>query len=135
MPLMEWTQDLSVDISSIDNQHKKLISLINQLHEARLQGRGKEMVGETLTALIDYTRTHFSFEEKLFDTHGYPASASHKEEHLKLIDQVLDYKNDFAKGDLTLSTDLMIFLKDWLRNHILGVDKKYTEFLKSKGVE
>ena len=76
MPLMEWTDKLSVGVPSIDAQHKKLVSMANTLYDAMKAGHGKEILDETLAGLINYTVTHFKYEEKLFAQTGYPASRS-----------------------------------------------------------
>ncbi|MEK6737452.1 MAG: bacteriohemerythrin, partial [Planctomycetota bacterium] len=71
MALMTWNNGLSVNIKEIDVQHKKLIELINQLHGAMGEGKGKEVSGKILSDLIYYTVSHFTYEEKLFKQYGY----------------------------------------------------------------
>ena len=92
-------------------------------------------MADILGSLVSYTKAHFSTEEQLLQLHGYPDLAAHKVQHKKFTDQVSDFQRQFSEGTLTLSIDVMNFLKDWLKNHILGTDKKYTSFLHGRGVQ
>ena len=133
-PFMAWQDSWQVGVQVIDAQHKKLVSLLNDLYEAMKTGRGSALLGETLNDLVSYTRSHFAAEEQLMQMHGYPDFASHKREHEKLTTQVLDFQHQFSEGTATLSIEIMQFLSSWLQNHILGTDKKYAPFLNAKGV-
>jgi len=133
-PLLRWSETLSVGIDSIDDQHKKLVGMINELHRQMHAGSAKEAVAKTLDELINYTGSHFQYEEKLFAKHDYPEQTRHKEMHGKLVGQVLDFQAQFKKGAKDVDIDLMEFLKDWLINHIKKTDQKYSSFLLSKGV-
>lgn len=135
MALISWNENYSVKIKDIDDQHKKLVDLINELHEAMKSGRGKEVIGKTLSELVKYTSHHFSFEEKLFTQHNYPEARTHTKTHQDLIDQLNEFISKYESGQSTLSIELMNFLRDWLTNHIMGTDKKYTAFLNSKGIK
>jgi len=136
MPLIEWTVQLSVGIDSIDEQHKKLINMINALNEAMLTGSSNELLGKIFTGLAAYTQKHFAYEENMFAEYGYTNSQEHKRQHSELIAQVVELKEKFMENPQgTISADLMLFLKRWLTNHIMRTDKEYTEFLLSKGVK
>ena len=134
MPLLIWNENYSVKISQIDTQHKKLVKLINELHDSMKAGKSKEVLGKILDELISYTGYHFKTEEDLFEKYGYPEKGTHKRQHGDLVDQVLKFKTNFESGVSVVSIDLMNFLRDWLTQHIAGSDKKYTAFLNSKGV-
>lgn len=134
MALITWNDNLSVKIDEIDNQHKKLIDLINQLHEAMKQGKAKDATGKIISGLVDYTMTHFDTEEKYFIKYSYPETESHKQEHLNFVRKVSDFKKDFESGKAMLSLQLTSFLKKWLVNHIKGTDQKYSNFLNEKGL-
>lgn len=135
MPIMSWTDTYSVGVAEIDLQHKKLIDLINALHDAMTKGQAKSVLGKILGDLISYCANHFSAEEKLFDQHGYPDAAEHKEKHQKMTSKVLALQQQFEQGKATITLDVMDFLQQWLDKHILGTDKKYGPFLNSKGVK
>lgn len=135
MALIEWTADLSVGIDSVDEQHKKLVNMINALNDAMLTNSSDELLGKIFTGLAAYTQKHFAYEENMFAEFGYADSEEHKRQHNELIAQVVELKEKFiANPQGTMSTDLMLFLKRWLTNHIMRTDKEYAEFLISKGV-
>ncbi len=133
-PIMRWSDSLSVGIDSIDGQHKVLIDLINTLFREMNSGNGKQAISSALSKLIEYTGSHFAFEEDLFEKHNYEGNDAHKEIHKKLVAQVVDFQTQFESGKKDISLELMEFLKDWLIEHIKGTDKKYSSFLQSKGV-
>ncbi|OHD60500.1 MAG: hemerythrin [Spirochaetes bacterium GWF1_49_6] len=133
MGFMVWSDALSVNISEIDHQHQHLIDLINILHDAMKQGRGKEVLSVTLDELARYAVEHFAAEEKLMQKYGYPEFSAHKAEHESFIKKVTDFQNGFIAGKLLLSIEILTFLRDWTINHIAETDKKYVPFLSSKG--
>ena len=134
MPLIQWNNELSVGINSIDEQHKILVNMINALNEAMISGQTKQILAEILSGLTAYTINHFGYEEDLFAQYGYAQSQAHINEHHALVEQVKNLQNKVDNGDFMISVEVMVFLKDWLINHILKTDKAYAEFLKGKGV-
>lgn len=134
MALLDWNDSYSVKVRQFDNEHKKLIELINQLHDAMKVGKGKEVMGEVLNSLIAYTRTHFAAEEAMMKLHGYPGYEQHKMEHNLLVMQVLEVREDYRKGNAPVSQAVMGFLKEWLVRHIQAEDRKYGPFLNGKGI-
>jgi hemerythrin len=134
MDFIKWKAEYSVNVEVIDDQHKKLIGLINQMADAMSIGRGRDVLGTVLTELVDYTVYHFKTEERLFQQYGYPEYKKHKKIHAALTAKTRELKESFDGGNRQLSVDVMLFLSNWLNNHILEVDKKYGPFLNSKGV-
>ena len=134
MALINWNDSFSVNVSKIDQQHKKLVTMINELSDAMKQGKGKDVLGQIVNDLIGYTATHFKTEESYFDQFGYPETDRHKQEHAAFVERVSDFKEGFEKGRLALSVEVMNFLSDWLQNHIKGTDKKYSQFFNEKGL-
>jgi hemerythrin len=134
MALIAWNDTYSVKVKEMDEQHKKLIDMINQLHDAMKVGKGKEVVGKVLTSLTDYTRRHFTSEENLMKIHGYPGYEDQKKAHDQLVGQVVDMQNKFSEGGVQ-SQQVVTFLKDWLIRHIQGMDQKYGAHLNGKGVK
>jgi hemerythrin len=128
MALLTWSDKFSVQVKQFDDEHKKLIDIVNRLHDAMKIGKGKDVLGEVLNALISYTRNHFAAEEKQMKAKNYPAYEEHKKEHNQLVMQVLDVQKQMQEGVL-LSQTVMTFLKNWLETHIIGTDKKYGPFL------
>lgn len=130
--LMPWGRRLALGIPEVDKQHRELVSMVNELHRAMRMKMGTQEAGAILTRLADYTVYHFEYEEKLFDTHGYPETLNHKKIHKDLVAKVLAFTREFEQGRAALSMDLMKFLTDWLKNHIMKTDKAYAPFLKDK---
>jgi hemerythrin len=133
MALITWSDKFSVQVKQLDEQHKKLIEILNRLHDAMKVGKGKEILEEVLGSLIIYTRKHFAAEEELMKVNNYPGYAVHKQEHNQLVVQVLDVQKQTQAG-VVLSQQVMSFLKNWLETHIQGTDKKYGPFLNEKGL-
>lgn len=132
---MQWNEKMSVGVSMFDTEHKKLIDLVNELHDGIQAGKAPDSLAKVLAGLITYTATHFKHEEEFFAKTGYPASADHKKEHNDLTKQVLDIQAKVAAGATgMLSLEVLAFLKKWLINHIQGSDKKYGPHLNAKGI-
>lgn len=118
MAYLTWSDDLAVGNTFIDNDHKKLIEMVNRLHQLMSEGKGKDVMHKVLHNLISYTQEHFRREEDLMRNIRYPGFFEHKEEHEKLVAQVLDLQHKFESGTATLSIQVLHFLRDWLVNHI-----------------
>lgn len=134
MALITWDDSIKTGLWTVDTQHERWVGFINQLHEAMLAGKGKEIVGQTLTAMVDYTRTHFADEESLMFAHGYAKYAEHKAQHDACISKVLDLQRRAEGNEFGISRKVLNYLKDWLVFHIKGADQDFVPFLKSKGV-
>ena len=135
MALINWNPSYSVKIGEIDSQHQKLITMINELNDAMLKGKAKDILSPLIDGLIAYTQVHFSKEEMLFDKYKYPDAPAHKEEHAAFVKKVTEFREGFKKGAMNLTINIMDFLSDWLTKHICGTDKKYSDFLNSQGVK
>ena len=135
MAIMKWDESMSVGVAEFDRQHGVLIDLINQLSDAMSIGKGKDVLGGILVKLSRYTRHHFSAEEELFERYAYPEAQSHIQAHINLTRKVYELKNAFDSGKKILSLETMNFLKDWLNNHIMIVDKQYGPYFNSKGIK
>jgi len=132
--LVEWSDSLSVGIDEIDAQHRVLVNLVNEMHEAIEQGRGSEAVGVVLTRLGEYTRIHFAVEESLMRLLGYPDLERHKEEHAELMTRLQELRQRFESGSSALDGDLMSLLKVWLTRHIMESDQQYAQFFVESGL-
>jgi hemerythrin len=134
MALITWNDTLSVNIKEIDDQHKCLIELVNKLHDSMKAGKGNTIIGPILSDLLSYTSFHFSTEEKYFKQYAYPEYLRHKMQHDELTQKTKALDASHKEGKLTITIEVMAFLKDWLSTHILESDKKYSAFLCSKGL-
>lgn len=133
MSLMQWNDQMSTGIDRFDREHKKLIDLLNSLYDAMKAGKGKDVSGTILQELIAYTVTHFANEEKAFAEAGYEEAQRHHDIHEKMKAKVMSFKSDLESGKVSV-IDLLNFLTDWLKKHIMETDKKYGPHLTAKGV-
>ena len=135
MPLLTWTEKLSVGVVTLDDDHKRLVALVNELFNSMQAGHGREVVGRILDGLVQYTKMHFAREESFFARTGYPAAATHKQEHDALTRQVMEVQQKYAAGaTAALSLEVLQFLKNWLVRHIQGTDQKYRPHLNANGI-
>lgn len=134
MSYINWDDKLITGIRLIDEQHKTLVKMINDLHDAMMIGKGKQVVSKVIQDLVDYTVSHFSTEEKFMIKYNYPWMLPHRSEHKKFVDKVSDFQKGYNEGKMSLSIEIMNFLKDWLVNHIQNTDKKLGPFLKEQGL-
>lgn len=135
MSLFAWNEKYSVGYAEIDEQHKQLFKMADDLHAAMVEGRGKESLSGLFSRLVTYTRHHFSTEERIMRENAYPGYVQHHMEHEKLTRQVLDLQRNVATGRATVTTEVMQFLADWLRNHIQISDQKVSVFIKKRKAE
>ncbi len=124
--LIEWTDEFSI-CEPIDSQHKKIIDLINKLYDAFVNAKAKEVVSEIISELIAYADYHFRTEEQMFEKYNYSLKHEHIREHDYLRTKVNEFVRRYDQGDDFLMYDLMNFMRDWLRDHILLTDKKYVD--------
>lgn len=135
MTYIDWTDNLNTGITLIDEQHRKLIGIINDLHTAMKAGQSKNILDEILSRLLEYTKYHFSAEEKLMDQYSYPEGVAHKKKHSDMAADVAVMIKKNETGGPANSVMVLTFLKEWLTNHILKTDKAFGAFLQSKGVK
>lgn len=133
--LVQWSDELSVGIEEIDNQHKILVDLLNDLHRAIVEHHGSEAAHRILAELLEYTRIHFAVEESLMRIMGYPDYEEHKHHHELLLNEVRLLGRKLAEGKKSVNFELLHFLKMWLTKHIMEEDMQYTPFFLSKGVQ
>lgn len=129
MAYVDWDESMRVDAGEIDEQHRQLVGMINRLHEAMVEGQGTALLGGIIAGLIDYTRIHFTAEERYFDATGYPDSVAHKAQHAEFVTKVDEFKSGFDEGRVMLSLDVMDFLSEWLVGHIKVSDRAYAPYL------
>ncbi|MER2624734.1 MAG: bacteriohemerythrin [Accumulibacter sp.] len=132
-PLMEWSSALAVGHAEIDRQHQVLIDIANRLNAAMQLGAGRAACGSILEELVNYTVNHFGFEQKLMEKHRYPDREAHLGAHRKLVDEISRFKRQYDAGG-TISVELMGFIRDWLVNHFLKVDRALARDLASRGL-
>jgi len=130
---LTWNDRYSVGVAAMDEDHKRLINLINQLQTAALYHTSDAYEQEAFDALIDYTKTHFQREEEMLEKHGYPDLEAHKKQHQAMIDKVSNLVSEYQQNaDVTIDNTIS-YLKIWLIKHINGTDKEYSGFLNERG--
>lgn len=135
MALITWNETYSVGVKELDTHHQKLVTIINELHDAMRVGKSKEVLTPILQRLAEYTVFHFASEEKYMNNFNYPGYQAHKSEHDRFVAKVTQFQSDLASGKVLFSMELMTFLKDWLIKHIQGMDQQYTTCLNQNGVK
>lgn len=133
MALIEWEDKLSVNVELFDEQHMRLVDMINSLYDGVKTGEANDSE-MAIKQLNEYTIVHFGSEEALFQRHGYTDFDKHKEEHDAFIKYVSELTGRLNSGDNVKTGEMIMFLMDWLYKHILITDRKYSLFLNRKGV-
>ncbi|AEB59831.1 MULTISPECIES: bacteriohemerythrin [Ectopseudomonas] len=125
MAYLEWSDDLDTGIRVIDDQHRRIVAMINQLDDAQRTG-SKAKVATVIDELIDYTVSHFAFEEAMLEEAGYVFTKAHKRVHALFIKRVEDYRQRFTSGE-DIADELKGLLGRWLFSHIRSDDRNYVE--------
>ncbi|RLA46387.1 MAG: bacteriohemerythrin [Gammaproteobacteria bacterium] len=122
-----WTEDLNTNIKAIDEQHKRIVDYINQLHDMVEAGETDQgNIARLLRQLVEYTVSHFSFEESLMENAGYTSIVPHKRIHQHFVDGVSRLSDRHNNGE-DVAKELLRTLKNWLVNHIKVEDAKYVD--------
>ncbi|MCK9207256.1 MAG: bacteriohemerythrin [Salinivirgaceae bacterium] len=124
-----WRDNFSVGNQIIDDQHKKLIAIINRLYQSYMDKKQVDEISSIMKELADYTRYHFTTEENLIREKKYPFIAEHIKEHDFFIEELRNFKEQFDSSPSILTLKVMTFLQKWLRDHILVNDQKYKEYI------
>ena len=135
MPRIEWTSELEIGISVIDGQHHRIVDYINQL-DALGESEDRAVVDQVIHNLLDYTHSHFVFEETLMEEAGYAALAIHKMTHKAFCDQVKVLRQAFQEGE-NITRPLVELLNTWLIDHIMHDDTEYAPSVRAQmpGIE
>lgn len=134
MALISWDQDIILNVEEMDIEHKQLFILVNNLRQAMVSPAGKIGVSKALTALIDFTRTHFATEERLMTTHSYPRYEQHKREHEALLQDVDQLLKLYHDGDALIPFAIELDLEAWAYKHIDGCDRDLAVYLNEQGI-
>ena len=134
MEIINWSNEFSVGVKEMDEQHKKLIGMINRLIEEQKILTEPKTIADLLTEMTDYAQVHFRAEEYLMAEYGYDHKTQQEKQHLAFIDKTIAFYSASDLGPNILSTALLDYLRTWLIGHILKEDMKYKEFFNSKGV-
>ena len=121
--LVSWTADLSVGIEAIDDQHRRIVDYINELHDAS-QANDRQVIGRIIDDLMEYTVSHFSFEELMMERAGYRFLGPHKKVHELFTRRVTEFRHRFKLQE-DVAMEMQETLINWLMNHIKNEDRNY----------
>ena len=133
MTYISWDTTFSIRVRELDEQHKRLINILNNILECLAEGSGQRTVAELFSSLAITLRSHFICEESLMRRYGYPGLHGHKREHDKLVEQIGITARTIATGNLLLARDVHAFIGTWWLDHIMRDDSQFGPFLVSMG--
>ncbi len=126
MAALAWSEAYSVGNAMLDSDHRILLNLLNQLHDAIDTGQSRAVVGTVINVLAEYTEHHFRREEGMMAAAGYPDLTAHQAQHRALEARVRDLRDRWHGGERqVVDEEVLTMLKKWLTDHILGADKSY----------
>jgi len=128
MALFEWTDDLSVGNKTIDNQHKGLVNILNEVYAAVRAQKSIEDFSPFIIKLLRYAREHFETEEQMMEDRGFPHIEEHKKQHAYFLDQIDSMGEKIENKKKSTNAELLVFLKNWLVKHIKESDSRYTKY-------
>ena len=135
MALITWTSKYSVGVQMLDDQHKGLINVLNEFHAASMRGKARGVASPLIRQMVSKASEHFAAEESLMESIRFPGLAEHRAKHKKLAGKVAEFVARHEKGDATMYTQLLYFMRDWLINHMLTLDSEYASWLASHGIQ
>lgn len=132
LPYLKWKNAYYVGVEEIDNDHKQLVSLINQVVTASQDHLSENIVPNILDELIDYTKNHLRREEKLMEEYEYPDRVKHAVMHVKFIDKINKFHTKYESERKMKNEVVFDFLRCWLLKHISSTDQDLGAFIKAK---
>ncbi len=140
--MIEWDDKYSVGVSIIDEQHKKLINIINNaivliINKANViaHSNDPEEILEVLSEMTEYAKEHFATEEAYMLEFHYQDYTLHKEEHFNFYNKTMVYRNKVINGNFLIACEILEYLKKWLVEHIQVTDRKYIDCFKENGLK
>ena len=134
MSFASWNESYSVKVRHLDDEHKQLFAIIDQLHEGMRAGRGRDVLQSVLDQLLLYTQQHFTDEELLLQVARYPWINAHIGLHQQFVNKIKDFSQGFHLGAAPISVEMVEFLRNWLSEHIMRADQQYTVTLSAAGI-
>ena len=129
-----WDPKYSVGITLLDDQHKELVKLANQLYTACMSRDDSvnTVFKDTMRKMVEYVRFHFSAENELLERIGYPDREEHKRQHDSLIKDILAAVKSFEEGNKFVPNSFVRTLKEWVFGHIAITDRLYAIFIQEQ---
>jgi hemerythrin len=134
MALVTWSNKYSVGVDALDDQHKTLLKVLNEFHAASIRGKAREAAGPLMRQIVTLANEHFSTEQRLMESAGFPGLAGHRAKHEELSAKLAEFVSRHEEGDTTMYAQLLYFMRDWLSSHMQTEDQEYAPWLASHGV-
>ena len=131
----DWKKDYSVNIDIIDEQHKKFLDIMNLLIDTINENDCSQRVADIFFSLAYYAEHYFINEEIMFKNYQYPNLTQHKEVHNKFIMRIIQFQKEFEQDKENVCEELLQYLEDWFKEHILDYDKQASDFLLEHGMK
>jgi hemerythrin len=135
MAFMTWRDQYSVGVETLDNQHKAILRILNELHAASLRGKAQEVAGPLLSQLVSLASEHFSAEERLMESTKFPGLAEHRAKHREMAGRIADLASRHEKRDAAVYLQLLYFVRDYQSKHMQNEDQEYARWLSAHGVK
>lgn len=135
MKLITWNDNYSVNVAEIDNQHKEIIRIINELYVSIVEGKSRNTMDKIFKDLTEYATNHFKTEEDYFDKFNYPESSFHKQQHKDIAKKIEEFKKRNEEGSEVLDSEILHFLMSWFIQHVILIDKRFTECFRENGLK
>jgi len=134
MKHLEWDSSYDTGIAMIDSQHRQLITIYNEIREALDRNIEQNLLIALLTTWVDSTELHFIAEEQFMSSMAYPDLLAHKREHTKLMAYVRHLQGNLLSKQETVTPAIMLYLANWMMDHVKNVDSKYAEYARKNDV-
>lgn len=131
---IHWEDSMSVGVSVLDVDHRKLVEILARLQDSMGETGNRELIAATIDTLLEYSIEHFRHEEDAMHRHGYPDTQQHKQEHVALMGRLREFKRNADNGQVASVIELMDFLGGYLTNHMVHSDKRLGAFLRTRSV-
>ena len=132
--IFRWTEEYKVNIAVLDQQHRELFDVVNELEQASRIGEGNAATDVILDRLVAYAGLHFAAEEALMERYDFPGLPTHRIQRNMFRDKVVVFLEQRREAKPGLAVNLLFFLQTWLKSHVLKTDKQYSAFLNARGV-
>jgi len=131
----EWKKEYNIGVSIIDSQHQEMFAVMNELDDAISSKKSKMELDGILSSLIDWTKNHFDFEERIFNKLGFTEAKEHERHHKAFKQRLEDLRKKIEQEHEHLQKHLADYLEDWLTNHVYKQDRKFVSLFHKNGIK
>ncbi|MFC5864482.1 bacteriohemerythrin [Acidicapsa dinghuensis] len=135
MAALIWNHDCTVGIRSIDDQHGILLDALNELRTALLMDADSQTIRPMLKRVSELMRMHGESEDRLLAQYGFPDLASHRVDHQRLLNRLVQFDTRFEQRQRAAAYELVEYLRKWFTTHTGISGKKYGPWLQQCGVQ